>query len=181
MIEIWKAIEGYEGLYEVSNLGRVRSLDRYIKRVTKRGVIVNQFHKGKVLSPKRTKHGYLEVQLSDACSSSKMWRVHRLVAITFIPCDNLDLEVNHIDEDKSNNMVSNLEWCNRHYNTNYGTRNQKISVANIYRSKISSKDIEKMKTLRDNCVQVQEIAHTFGISSGYVYALTNGTKRGGVI
>lgn len=177
MKEIWKPIEGYEGLYEVSNLGRVRSLDRYVKRVTKRGV-VNQFHAGRVLSPKKTKVGYLEVQLFNNQSKGKMWRVHRLVAETFMPCDDSTLEVNHIDENKLNNEVDNLEWCNRKYNTNYGTRNQKIGIANTYRSKISSKDIEKMKFLRDNGVRVQEIAQMFDISTNYTYDILSGRKRG---
>lgn len=180
LVEVWKDIKGYEGLYQVSNLGRVRSLDRHIKRVSKRGAVIYQFHKGRVLSPKTTKSGYLEVQLFDSNSNGKMWRVHRLVAKTFIPCTDSTLEVNHIDENKLNNEVENLEWCNRQYNTNYGTRNQKIGIANIYRAKISSKDIEKMKSLRDNGIRVREIAQMFDISTNYTYDLLSGRKGCGL-
>lgn len=116
--EIWKPIEGYEGLYEVSSYGRVRSLDRYVK-----GRYGNyRLHKGKILSPAKDTTGYLKVVLS--CNGkSKTIKVHRLIAQTFIlNPDNLP-EVNHKDEDKTNNRVENLEFCNRKYNCNYGSRN----------------------------------------------------------
>ena len=114
--EIWRPVVGYEGLYEVSSLGRVRSLDRYVKSKSYR------LHKGKILSPAKDTTGYLKVVLS--CNGkSKTIKVHRLVAIAFLyNPDNLP-EVNHLDEDKTNNRVDNLEFCNRKYNCNYGSRN----------------------------------------------------------
>ena len=113
IIEEWRPVVGYEGLYEVSNTGRVRSLDRYTKyRCSYR------LHKGKVLSPAIKDNGYLIVRLQ-----KRMFYVHRLVAEAFIENpDNLP-EVNHLDEDKTNNRVDNLEWCDHKYNMNYGTRN----------------------------------------------------------
>ena len=116
--EIWKPIEGYEGLYEVSNTGRVRSFDRYVKYSN--GQI--HLHKGKVLSPIKDTDGYLQVVLH--CNGKcKTIKVHRLVAQAFIPNpDNLP-QINHKDEDKLNNCVENLEWCTAKYNINYGTRN----------------------------------------------------------
>lgn len=115
MIEEWKPVVGYEGLYEVSSLGRVRSLDRYVKNNYSYWL-----RKGKVLSPEKNKDGYLLVSL--CCNGKRYLRtVHRLVAEAFIPNpDNLP-EVNHINEDKSNNRVENLEWCTRKYNINFGT------------------------------------------------------------
>ena len=114
MIEEWRPIEGYEGLYEVSNTGRVRSLDMYVKGKGYR------LHKGKVLSPAKNKNGYLKVNLH--CNGKrKTITVHRLVAEAFIPnSDNLT-QVNHRDEDKTNNNVENLEWCDVKYNLSYGT------------------------------------------------------------
>lgn len=109
MIEIWKDINGYEGFYQVSNLGRVRSLDRYV---------LNKFIKGKILS-QRLKENYSIVHL---CMNGtyKNKQVHRLVAEAFIPNTyNLPC-VNHKDENPSNNNVENLEWCTVKYNTNYG-------------------------------------------------------------
>lgn len=109
--EIWCPIKGYESMYEVSDKGRVRSL---------------KFGKERILKPGRNPEGYLLVVL---CKNGerKAYKVHRLVAKTFIPNpDNLP-QVNHKDEDKTNNSVINLEWCDLKYNCNYGTRNKRIS------------------------------------------------------
>ena len=109
--EYWKPVVGYEGLYEVSNWGRVKSL---------------KFGKEKILKPSKNKKGYLHVVL---CKENilKNFLVHRLVAEAFIPNPNNYKEVNHKDEDKSNNIVTNLEWCDRKYNQNYGTINERLS------------------------------------------------------
>lgn len=115
--EIWKPVVGYEGLYEVSSYGRVRSLDRYDSR--------NRFLKGRILRLNDDGKGYLRVQLSSN-GKAKMYSVHRMVAVAFLPNpDNLP-EVNHRDENPSNDNVDNLEWCDGKYNVNYGTRNDRI-------------------------------------------------------
>lgn len=103
MTEEWRAVVGYEGLYEVSNRGRVRSLFRY-KQVVK-GVPTNR--------------GYLRVTL---CKDNihKLCSIHRLVAIAFIPNPNNYPCVNHKDEIRTNNQANNLEWCSYKYNSNYG-------------------------------------------------------------
>ena len=109
--EIWKDIEEYEGLYQVSDNGRVRSL---------------KYGKERILKPERCKNGYLRVNL---CKNEKQkhFLVHRLVALTFITNPNNLPQINHKDEDKTNNSVQNLEWCDQKYNHNYGTINQRIS------------------------------------------------------
>jgi group I intron endonuclease len=114
MDEIWKDIEGYEGLYQVSNLGDVRSL-KYAGG-----------NKVKLLKQSTDKKGYKRVVLCKDRKKKNHW-IHRLVAIAFIPNPNNLPIVNHIDECKSNNMVSNLEWCTLVYNNAYGTRNERIS------------------------------------------------------
>ena len=116
MIEIWKDIEGYENLYQVSNLGRVKSLN------------YNHTGKEKIMKAKKDK-GYLRVQLYKD-GKPKFYSVHRLVATSFLPNPNNLSQVNHIDEDKSNNIVDNLEWCSAKYNSNYGTRIQRIVEKN---------------------------------------------------
>lgn len=114
-IEIWKPIKGFEGFYEVSSFGRIKSLEsgRWKNRE-------------KILKPAKHKFGYLYVIL---CKDGirKNFRVHRLVAENFI-LNPLNLpQVNHKDEVKTNNCVENLEWCDAKYNINYGTHNEKMS------------------------------------------------------
>lgn len=116
MVEIWRDIEGYENLYQVSNLGRVKSLN------------YNHTGKEKIMKAKKDK-GYLRVQLYKD-GKPKFYSVHRLVATSFLPNPNNLSQVNHIDEDKSNNIVDNLEWCSAKYNSNYGTRIQRIVEKN---------------------------------------------------
>lgn len=138
MNEEWRPIPGYEGLYEVSSFGRVRSLDRYVKS----GYGSYRLHKGKVLNPVKDKYGYLAVNLQ----AGNRCNIHRLVAQAFIPnSDNLP-QVNHKDENKSNNRVDNLEWCDRKYNCNYGTRNIRIGetfIKNGFGSSLSKEEREK--------------------------------------
>lgn len=134
--EIWKPVIGWECSHEVSNLGRVRSLDR----TTVQGVKI----KGKILSPfkqktKSKKNGnpYLMLQLN--CDGrAKTYPVHRLVAMAFVVNDspNDKIEVNHIDEDCSNNRADNLEWCTHSDNINYGSRNQRQSQNNPLRREV---------------------------------------------
>ena len=112
MIEIWRDINEYEGIYQVSNLGNVRSVDRIIDRGFSKLPL-----KGKILSPSNNA-GYLFVILSKNCNAKTAF-IHRLVAETFIPNpDNLPC-VNHKDENPLNNRVDNLEWCTYSYNNSY--------------------------------------------------------------
>ncbi len=112
MKEIWKDIEGYEGLYQVSNLGDVRSL-KYAG-----GNKVKILKQGNV-------NGYKRVSLHKN-NKQKNYFVHRLVAMTFIPNPNNLPLVNHKDENKTNNSVDNLEWCTQKYNINYGSAIKKV-------------------------------------------------------
>lgn len=114
--EIWKEIEGFEGLYSVSNCGRVKSLTH--TTIDKIGR--PHTYKGRILSQGKDKDGYCFITLFRH-GESVGYKVHRLVAFAFIPKpDNCD-QINHIDEDKSNNHVENLEWCNNSYNIRYGS------------------------------------------------------------
>lgn len=124
MTEVWKDIEGYEGIYQVSNLGRVRSLDREF--VTKAGFA--QSTKGCFIKPFTTRNGYLSVRLRTLISR-KTYFVHRLVAQTFIPNPDCLPIINHRDENKQNNRVDNLEWCTQEYNVNYGSSLSKLSAS----------------------------------------------------
>lgn len=119
--EIWKPVVGYEGLYECSNMGRVKSLDRYVPH---RYDGEFQFIKGTIRKTKYNNGGYEMITLYKD-GKEKTHLVHRLVAQAFIPNPNNLPEVNHKDENTKNNCVDNLEWCNREYNLYYGTRRQR--------------------------------------------------------
>lgn len=114
MNETWKDIAGYEGLYQVSNKGNVRGIDRK----NSRGTCV----KGKILKVKVNRFGYSEVTLSKQ-GTTKTLKVHRIVAFAFVknPNEIKMTQVNHKDENKLNNTAENLEWCDAKYNVNYGT------------------------------------------------------------
>lgn len=109
MNEIYREIKGYEGLYEVSNTGIVRALDRY--NIDKNGK--KKFYPGKILktdSTVREHTTYYRVTLSKG-GNTKRFLVHRLVALMFIPTENPSLHINHIDNNGTNNTYTNLEWC----------------------------------------------------------------------
>ena len=132
MKEIWKDIKDYEGLYQVSNWGRIKRLRR---------LITNQYNsfyiEEKILKPQKNRYGYLYINLYKN-GIMKHKTIHKLVAEVFLPNPNNLPQINHKDEDKTNNHVNNLEWCDRKYNINYGTRNERISKSQINgkRSKI---------------------------------------------
>lgn len=113
MQEIWKDIKGFEGSYQVSNLGNVRSVTRKVN--TFNGFRTTQ---GKILKPSLLKNGYYKVDLRQN-QKHKNLLVHRLVAQSFIPNPNNLPEVNHKDTNPSNNRIDNLEWCNQSHNIKY--------------------------------------------------------------
>ena len=134
--EVWRPVVGYEGKYEVSNFGRVRSLDRMVPGKFP-GMYANV--RGKILTEIKNKSGYLRVNLCNE-NGAKASFVHRLVAMAFVDGYEKGLEVNHKDENPQNNCASNLEWCTPLYNSNYGKRNARVSASNIGRKKHYTND-----------------------------------------
>nr|DAH20480.1 MAG TPA: homing endonuclease [Caudoviricetes sp.] len=122
-MEIWKSINGYEN-YNISNKGNVKNITT-----------------GKILKPGDNGKGYKHVMLYDKTHKGKTIMIHRLVAKIFIPNPNNLPQVNHIDEDKTNNCVENLEWVTSKDNINHGTHNLRIGQNNPNRKEIYSIDI----------------------------------------
>ena len=114
--EVWRDVAGYEGLYQVSNKGNVYSVERKVRGRKWGGITLNPIY---------DKGGYTTVNLYKN-SKSKAKKIHRLVAEAFIPNENNYLEINHKDENKTNNHVENLEWCTRGHNNNHGTRIERV-------------------------------------------------------
>ncbi len=111
--EVWRDIQGFEGLYEVSNYGNVRSL---------------KYGKIKYLKPSNNGRGYYQVILCKN-GKAKQFTVHRLVANAFIENPNGYNEINHINEDKTNNKVENLEWCTHKYNKRFSSAKQVMGIS----------------------------------------------------
>ena len=143
MKEIWRDIKNYENLYQISNYGKVKSKEKYAG---------HSLRKEKILKQYIDKDGYIKVIL---CKNNKthFLSVHRLIAEAFIPNpDNLP-QINHKDENKKNNKLSNLEWCTCKYNINYGTRTKRAMEKHKKRLELD----EKCDEIDDKRVQNQGI------------------------
>lgn len=127
MKELWKDVPGYEGLYQVSNLGRIKRLPyQTIGRTKGRKKEYIRVFRGGVLKPYLGKNGYYVINLY---SNGKYLRdyLHRIIAKTFIPNPNNYPCINHKDEVRTNNNVDNLEWCSYSYNNTYGNARDKFA------------------------------------------------------
>ena len=160
MQEEWKPIAGFEGVYEISSFGRVRSLDREVGH--RSGAAIRR---GKVLSPRKDGSGYLFVSLC-AHSKSINAKLHRLVAEHFLPSSPLS-EVNHKDFDKANNSVSNLEWVSRKGNQDHANNGGRFSAtSNPRRAKKLTQELAlDIRAARADGYTYKELAVKFNISA----------------
>ena len=166
MEEVWKDISGYEGLYQVSNLGRVKHLAILSKNKDK---VVKEEH---LCRQTKGKTGYLSVFLCDK-GTQKHCLVHRLVAQEFIQNPYNFRCVNHKDENKQNNYVENLEWCTHKYNMNYGSVAKKIGEAN-------SKPIMQLDLNGDiirRYPSVMQAQRETGFSNGWIGDCLRGRRK----
>lgn len=169
--EIWKPVGGYEGLYEVSSFGRVRSLDRMGNHWCKG----QRLFVGRLLNPDCQENHYERVSLH---RSGKLDRqcVHRLVARAFLgglPKQ----QVNHIDGNKRNNRVDNLEWCTHRENIQHAWRTglkTAIRGEDHWSSILKNRDIVVIQTAAARGVQQREIARVFNVSEGIISAIVRG-------
>ena len=167
-MEIWKDIKGYEGLYQVSNYGRVKSLSRLKKNFnvntkTMDTIILPE----KIRKPQLTRYGYYRIGLTKN-SKQIYYSIHRLVTEAFISNpDNLP-QINHKDENKTNNEVTNLEWCTAKYNGNYGTRNKRVG----------EKQYKQIKCVETGVIykSLTEASKSTGLSMGNISSVCNHRK-----
>lgn len=138
-VEIFKPVVFRGNLiegYEISNIGRVKSLERKIEyettNQTGKRFLYKRIEPEKILKPKSDRGGYLYVQLPIEKGKYKSAKIHRLVAEVFLPNDENLRNINHKDENKTNNCVENLEWCTTSYNNSYGSRGKKIHKVKIF-------------------------------------------------
>lgn len=120
--EVWNPVVGYEGLYEVSSMGKVKSVERVLSD--------GRLWEERILKPEKNKGGYLIVHLSKN-GKRKVYTIHRLVALAFIPNDTPEhkTQINHLNEVKTNNHYLNLSWVTPKENANWGTRTERASKA----------------------------------------------------
>ena len=175
MNEIWKDVGGYEGMYKVSNLGNVKSLDRFTRY---KNTDFKMRIKGTVLKHNKITKGYLQVRLSKN-GKSKCYLVHRLVMNAFNPTDNSKFEINHIDGNKDNNIPTNLEWVT-----------PKENVRHAYINGLADNTIGNNKKLNENQVfeiielsktgkyTQKEIGGKFGVNRDTVRAILQGKYWG---
>lgn len=166
--EIWRNISGYPG-YKVSNLGRVKSMERNVKHR-------NSYRKvrERILKPNKNRNGYLMVPLCNE-GKNKTMLVHRLVAKAFVQNYSLfNTDINHINEIKTDNRAENLEWCTKEYNNNYGTRNEKSS-----KSKINGKKSKAVICIETGKFypSTREVERQFGFSHQSISACCEGKLK----
>lgn len=160
-IEIWKDVPNYVGIYQVSNIGNVKSLDHYIK--SKNGKCLK---KGRILQKFKTKKGYLQTSLSKDTKRLNTG-IHRVVALAFIPNPENKPQVNHINGIKTDNRVENLEWCTNKENQIHAVKN-KLSKHNLaekhHNSKLTNEDVIKVRQLHSIGFKNHELAKDYNIS-----------------
>jgi hypothetical protein len=174
MNEIWKDIKGYEGMYQISNIGRVKSLKRITRFKNRDSVRIEE---EKILKLAKHHKGYLKAQLRKN-DKLKRYFIHRLVAEAFIPNPHNKETVNHKDGDKSNNTVENLEWMTNQENMKHaydtGIRNNdKVSVAKYKPVAQFTKD----GTLISTFVSVKEAVEKTGIGQSNISACCLGRYK----
>lgn len=180
-MEIWKDIEGYEGLYQVSNLGRIKSF---------------KTSKPKIMKNQSDNRGYLQIGLIKD-KKRKNFKIHRLVAEAFIENEFKKPQINHINEDKTDNRAINLEWVNQSENINYGSCQIRRRLKIIGKKKKNSTEIArkmietkiKNNTLNNKRIPVKcldenikfnstkEAAEYFGIRASEITACCRGKRK----
>lgn len=159
--EIWKDVKGYEGIYQASNLGRIRSLDRYVIREKSKPY----FRKGQILIPQNKDNGYLKVNLWKNKQFKNRY-VHRLVMESFCHrVDSNDLQVNHKDCDKTNNKLDNLEFVTYKQNIKHAIKNnRRPKGSECVKSKLTESEVLLIRSRLKLGEKGMKLAEEYNIS-----------------
>lgn len=160
MKEIWKPVVGYEGFYEVSSIGRVRSLARIVECNDGRKRKI----KDRILKCSRNSGGYYGITLhKDGCTKSV--NIHRIVAEAFVPNPLEKEEVNHKDENPSNNHASNLEWVTAKENNNYGTRKERARKAIV---EAQGRAVRQLSRDGELVAEYESLSEAYGATGAFI-------------
>lgn len=162
MKEIWKDIKGYEGSYQVSNLGRIRGIDRPINCKGKKTRLL----KGKIIKPFIDKKGYLRVELRKQ-KIRYMPKIHRLVSNAFIPNPENKPQVNHKNGIKTDNQIDNLEWVDNIENIHHAYQTGLIKITEGPEHNVSKFTAEEVKTIRKNYIRGDSEYGSYGLAKKY--------------
>ena len=161
-VEEWRDIPGFEGAYQASTFGNIRS----VKRVVVRSDGKRMTYKSRILKPGLSDNGYYTVDIK-----SHSYYIHRLVAETFLPNPNNFHEVNHKSEIKTDNHVWNLEWCTHRYNNKYGTKSERTATKNSRKVAQYNKQGELIGVYKSIAYAAKVLGYKY---NGNIYACCNG-------
>ena len=168
--EIWKPIPDYEKFYEASTFGNIRTIERILVLPERQ-----YLKKQKVLKGYYNTKGYLNVKLYDGLAKGKSITIHRVIALTFLENPNNYKEVNHIDYDKSNNSVENLEWCSRSHNVLHAYKGMKLSdySGSARSTKLKEADVLKIRQSYKENISKKELSKKYNVVLGTIDFIIN--------
>ena len=167
-MEVWKDVKGYEGYYQVSNLGRIKSLSRKVKNHSGFKKVLKE----KILKVHIGKTGYYVVDLKKE-SQRKTFKIHRLIALHFIKNPNNKKCINHINGVKTDNSLKNLEWCTIKENNNHAIKKGLVKNHGVFnkKSKFKEQDVIYIKNSHERAT---DLAKKFNVSEGTIYRVRRG-------